>query len=112
MPVSFKGKLIQYAGRLHRAHPGKTEVVIHDYLDASSALTVSMFRKRLVAYKKMDYQVEADAGSRASRISSKQIDIFVRPVVQNSGTHLDPLLGSFGQCANTRLNRRMRREVS
>lgn len=76
MPVSFKGKLIQYAGRLHRAHPGKTEVLIHDYLDASSALTVSMFRKRLAAYRKMDYQVEAEAGSRASRISNSQTDFF------------------------------------
>ena len=75
MPVSFKGKLIQYAGRLHRASPGKSEVIIYDYLDASSALTVSMFRKRITAYRKMEYQIETPAGSRASRMSA-QTDFF------------------------------------
>ena len=68
--------MIQYAGRLHRAHPGKTEVVIYDYLDASSALTQSMFRKRLVAYRKMEYQIETENASRASRMSLKQTDLF------------------------------------
>jgi superfamily II DNA or RNA helicase len=76
MPVSFKGKIIQYAGRLHRASPDKTEVQIYDYLDASSALTVSMFRKRLAAYRKMEYQIEAETGSRANRITSSQRDFF------------------------------------
>jgi superfamily II DNA or RNA helicase len=76
MPISFKGRMIQYAGRLHRASPGKTEVVIYDYLDASSALTVSMFKKRLVAYRKMEYQIESEAGSRANRMNKNQTDFF------------------------------------
>ncbi len=59
MPVSFKGKLIQYAGRIHRAAAGKTRAMVYDYLDSSSALTVSMFRKRQAAYKKMGYEVSA-----------------------------------------------------
>ena len=33
MPISFEGRLIQYAGRLHRAFPGKENVLICDYLD-------------------------------------------------------------------------------
>lgn len=78
MPVSFKGKLIQYAGRLHRASPGKSDAIIYDYLDASSALTVSMFRKRIAAYRKMDYQIETQAGGRASRMSHTQRDFFSR----------------------------------
>jgi superfamily II DNA or RNA helicase len=76
MPISFKGRMIQYAGRLHRASPGKTQVVIYDYLDASSALTVSMFKKRLVAYRKMEYQIEAEAGSWANRMNKNQTDFF------------------------------------
>jgi len=76
MPVSFKGKIIQYAGRLHRVSPGKTEVQIYDYLDATSALTVSMFRKRLAAYRKMEYQIEAEGSSRAHRIAAPQKDLF------------------------------------
>ena len=76
MPLSFKGRMIQYAGRLHRASPGKTDVVVYDYLDSSSALTVGMFRKRLVAYQKMEYKIETEAGSRASRMSRSQTDFF------------------------------------
>lgn len=33
MPVAWKGTLAQYTGRLHRLHPGKTEVRIYDYVD-------------------------------------------------------------------------------
>ncbi|MDH4468570.1 MAG: DEAD/DEAH box helicase family protein [Bacteriovoracaceae bacterium] len=58
MPISFKGRMVQYAGRLHRKWPGKNDVVIYDYLDSCSGLTVSMYRKRLHAYKSMSYQVQ------------------------------------------------------
>jgi len=58
MPVSFRGKLIQYAGRLHRPHTGKSEVTIYDYVDTSSPLTISMFKKRANAYRKMEYSLE------------------------------------------------------
>ena len=57
MPISFKGRLVQYAGRLHRQWPGKKDVVIYDYLDTCSGLTVSMYRKRVHAYKGMGYQI-------------------------------------------------------
>ena len=66
MPVAFKGKLIQYAGRLHRAHPGKVRVEIYDYVDTQLALTMSMVRKRQKTYKAMGYLGEtqpADSGS-------------------------------------------------
>ena len=61
MPISFKGRMVQYAGRLHRKWPGKKDVVIYDYLDKCSGLTVSMYRKRLQAYKSMGYQIHAPA---------------------------------------------------
>ena len=32
-PISWKGTLVQYTGRLHRPHPGKIEVRIYDYVD-------------------------------------------------------------------------------
>ena len=59
MPISFKGRMVQYAGRLHRKWPEKKDVVIYDYLDTCSGLTVSMYRKRLQAYKSMGYQIHA-----------------------------------------------------
>lgn len=56
MPVAFKGKLIQYAGRLHREYPGKERVEIYDYVDRNLALTMSMWRKRVKVFKGMEYE--------------------------------------------------------
>ena len=55
MPFSFKGKMIQYAGRLHRQYEGKTEVRIYDYVD-SMPVFEKMFRKRLKACNAMGYK--------------------------------------------------------
>jgi len=55
MPFSFKGKMIQYAGRLHRHYEGKTEVRIYDYVD-SMPIFEKMFKKRLKAYRALGYQ--------------------------------------------------------
>jgi superfamily II DNA or RNA helicase len=58
MPISFKGRVIQYAGRIHRKNDSKSEVHIYDYIDTSLGLTISMFKKRIKAYKKMGYSFE------------------------------------------------------
>jgi superfamily II DNA or RNA helicase len=56
MPISFKGRLTQYVGRLHRQNsPGKKEIVVYDYVDSCSGMTISMFKKRLSAYRKLGY---------------------------------------------------------
>jgi superfamily II DNA or RNA helicase len=55
MPVSWKGTLIQYAGRLHRAHHGKSEVRIYDYVDREVPMLARMFEKRLKGYRVMGY---------------------------------------------------------
>jgi len=65
MPLSFKGRLVQYAGRLHRVHEGKATARIYDYLDENSALTRAMFRRRLVGYQQMGYRVELPSGQDA-----------------------------------------------
>jgi superfamily II DNA or RNA helicase len=59
MPVSWKGTLVQYAGRLQRLHPGKKEVQIFDYLDREVPLLARMFQKRLRAYTALGYTREA-----------------------------------------------------
>jgi superfamily II DNA or RNA helicase len=61
MPVSWKGTLVQYAGRLHRLHPSKTEVRIYDYVDREVPLFVRMFEKRLRGYRAIGYARKADA---------------------------------------------------
>ncbi|MBK7259423.1 MAG: DEAD/DEAH box helicase family protein [Ignavibacteriae bacterium] len=55
LPVSWKGILVQYAGRLHRMHPGKHEVVVHDYVDEHVPILQKMFEKRLRGYRAMGY---------------------------------------------------------
>ena len=42
LPFSWKGMLVQYAGRLHRLHPGKDEVQIFDYVDSSVPMLAKM----------------------------------------------------------------------
>lgn len=62
LPISFKGRLVQYAGRLDRSCPGKSEVRIYDYVEPEHPLTTSMFRKRMTAYRSMGYEVYSDDG--------------------------------------------------
>lgn len=56
MPISFKGKVHQYAGRILRTHPGKEEVRIYDYVDGDVPMLARMFRKRLKTYRAMGYE--------------------------------------------------------
>jgi superfamily II DNA or RNA helicase len=55
LPVSWKGTLTQYAGRLHRLHPGKREVQIFDYVDRQVPMLLRMFEKRLRGYRAIGY---------------------------------------------------------
>jgi superfamily II DNA or RNA helicase len=64
LPVSWKGTLVQYAGRLHRHLPEKTEVRIYDYVDVGVPLLERMFQKRLRGYRAMGYR--ADPGRQAA----------------------------------------------
>jgi len=55
LPVSFKGTLIQYTGRLHRLHPNKAEVRIFDYVDRAVPMLLRMFENRLRGYRGIGY---------------------------------------------------------
>ena len=63
MPISFKGRLVQYAGRLHRKHKDKTDVKIYDYVDADIPVLWRMYERRLKTYKAMGY-ASTDEGER------------------------------------------------
>jgi superfamily II DNA or RNA helicase len=56
LPVSWKGTLVQYAGRLHRSCPGKKEVRIFDYVDEEPTMLARMFEKRLRGYRSIGYE--------------------------------------------------------
>ena len=57
MPVSWKGTLQQYAGRLHREHSDKTDVRILDFIDTGHAVLNRMWVKRMRGYQAMGYSV-------------------------------------------------------
>lgn len=65
MPISWKGTLTQYAGRLHRLNDQKTEVIIYDYADLQVPMLSRMVTKRLAGYRAIGYELHepGDAGS-------------------------------------------------
>lgn len=56
MPVSWKGRIIQYVGRLHREHEDKEKVIVYDYLDNMKVLE-KMYTRRLKGYKIAGYKI-------------------------------------------------------
>jgi len=57
MPVSWKGTLQQYAGRLHREHATKTDVRILDFVDTGYPALLRMWDKRQRGYRAMGYRI-------------------------------------------------------
>jgi superfamily II DNA or RNA helicase len=57
MPISWRGTLQQYAGRLHRAHVHKTDVRIIDFIDTGHPVLLRMWDKRQRGYRAMGYQI-------------------------------------------------------
>ena len=62
MPVSWKGTLQQYAGRLHREHASKTDVRIIDFVDTGHPALLRMWDKRQRGYRAMGYRMGIEAG--------------------------------------------------
>ena len=56
MPISWRGTLSQYAGRLHRRHASKRDVVIYDYVDENEPLLMKMAARREVGYRSLGYR--------------------------------------------------------
>lgn len=63
MPIAWKGTVVQYAGRLHREHPGKQSALVHDYVDAELPVLRRMFAKRLRAYRTLGYELSGSSCS-------------------------------------------------
>ena len=78
MPISWRGTLAQYAGRLHRLHTAKREVVIYDYVDADEPQLAKMAAKREAGYKALGYEV-----THAGDLFSPEIDLWgrTRPLI-------------------------------
>ncbi len=61
MPISWKGTLQQYAGRLHREHANKSTVRIIDFVDAGHPALLRMWERRQLGYKAMGYRFPVSA---------------------------------------------------
>jgi superfamily II DNA or RNA helicase len=57
LPVSWRGTLAQYAGRLHRLHYNKKEVRIYDYIDPGVPVLDRMHKRRLTGYRAIGYEI-------------------------------------------------------
>ena len=68
LPISWRGTLIQYAGRLHRLHDQKSEVIIYDYADLAVPTLARMHERRRRGYRAIGYKVEGARGIEAGRV--------------------------------------------
>ena len=57
MPISWRGTLAQYVGRLHREHHAKREVIVYDYVDSGVPMLARMALKRQTGYRSLGYEL-------------------------------------------------------
>lgn len=75
MPISWRGTLQQYVGRLHRLHEKKRVVRVYDYADRLVPVLSRMYEKRLKAYKAVGYTVVQESGMDESQVDLKSAEI-------------------------------------
>jgi len=63
LPISWRGTLTQYAGRLHRLNESKKEVIIYDYVDVNVPVLVKMHARRRTGYKAIGYGIASETKS-------------------------------------------------
>ncbi|MBM4354893.1 MAG: DEAD/DEAH box helicase, partial [Deltaproteobacteria bacterium] len=74
MPVSWKGTLVQYTGRLHRLHPEKSEVRIYDYVDGEVPMLARMFERRLRGYRAIGYEPQGESTGLPSQGDQAEVE--------------------------------------
>lgn len=96
LPVSWKGLVAQYAGRLHRENDGKKDVRIYDYIDIHEPVCDNMYRKRLKGYASIGYKI---ISRHSPTLFDKVQDIAVPICMEqifNGGTFSRPYSSSIG----------------
>jgi superfamily II DNA or RNA helicase len=74
MPISWKGTLQQYAGRLHRLFEGKKEALIFDYIDIHVRMFERMYNRRLSGYASIGYKMKGELFSKTDE-KGENVDI-------------------------------------
>lgn len=87
LPVSWKGIVAQYAGRLHREFEGKQEVLIYDYVDIHVPICEVMYRRRLKGYAAIGYSIRSNEQFFSELSTTTDIiydgKTFVKPFIAN-----------------------------
>ena len=65
MPISWKGTLQQYVGRLHRLHDAKRVVRVYDYVDSNVLMLARMYARRLRGYSLIGYTIRNASNERS-----------------------------------------------
>ncbi len=60
LPISWRGTIQQYAGRLHRSYEGKRLVEIYDYVDENVPMLMRMYGRRVRGYKSIGYGIQGE----------------------------------------------------
>ena len=81
-PISWKGVVEQYAGRLRRDYPGKNDVLIYDYVDSHIPVFDKMYAKRLQTYKRIGYTLCATDASEKQTANAIYDSDSYRPVFE------------------------------
>jgi superfamily II DNA or RNA helicase len=69
LPISWRGTLTQYAGRLHRLNAAKKEVIIYDYVDFEVPVLARMLGKRRAGYKALGYEIELPQDNKTKQLT-------------------------------------------
>lgn len=94
LPVSWKGIIAQYAGRLHRDYGGKQEVLIYDYIDIHIPLCEVMYRRRLKGYAAVGYSI------RTNEIFFSELTAF-SDIIYDGKTFIKPFIDSISKAKHS-----------
>ncbi len=72
MPISWKGTLQQYVGRLHRLHDSKRVVQVYDYVDNYVPMLARMYERRLRGYSTIGYVIAREVPPAAAATAAHQ----------------------------------------
>src|SRR6476661_1999985 len=89
MPISWKGTVQQYVGRLHRLHDSKKVVWVYDYVDNYVLMLARMYERRLKGYAAIGYTIEHALIPRGGNPKER-----ASPSVEWPRQHLPESLGS------------------
>ena len=71
MPISWKGTLQQYVGRLHRLHDNKRVVQVYDYVDNQVPMLARMYERRLKGYGAIGYTIDHEGPAADSLMTAQ-----------------------------------------